>query len=311
MVRVATSAAQPTTLKECMHISDAERLCALVNERLAHLRYQYAEHAWGHTLAVEGHEEIRFPKSKGGRFEGGRAAAWIANKHKDGRIHEPGLVATLVALAQCQPSITTIFDIGALYGYVGLVARSLFEEASVHAFEVNPRSYRALQRNITANEVTFGDSVEGHHCALDRTSAPQAPMRIHRFGATRLDEHPSSDAPGGEHQVDIWSLDDLCRETGLSPDLIKLDVEGYQARIIPGAMEVVARSRPIILLEFDVPNSVNSFGVTNRDVIRPLLDDGYRLIWGRHRRAAGEFRVLRWSDLTDDHEVNSLAILVP
>ena len=290
--------------------SDVELLCERVNDRLRRLSFAYAEHEWGQTLAIEGHPEIRFPRSAGGQIKGG-AAEWVSTKHRDGRIHEPGMVAALLELAEAEVSIRTIFDIGALYGYVSLVSRSLFEQSSVHAFEVNPRSYAALQRNIEANRETFGDSVTAHHCALADSTAPHAPLRIRGFGVVRLDEDPSTDAPGKEHLVDVWSLDDFCRATALSPDLVKLDVEGYQAKIIPGARDVIARSRPTILLEFDAPGSVNNFGVTNRDVIRPLLDDGYRLIWGRHRERNTRFRVLDLGDLSDEHEINSLAILVP
>jgi hypothetical protein len=64
-------------------------------------------------------------------------------------------------------------------------------------------------------------------------------------------------------------------------------------------------------MEFDRPGSMNNFGVTNREIIRPLMEDGYRLVWGMHREWTAAFRVLKWSDLTDRHEINSLGILVP
>ena len=109
----------------------------------------------------------------------------------------------------------------------------------------------------------------------------------------------------------MWTLDDFCREHELAPDVVKLDVEGFQAKIVPGALGVIREHRPVVLMEFDAPGASNDFGITNREVIRPLMDDGYRLVWGRHRSTTDRFRVLAWDELGDEHETNSLGILVP
>jgi len=287
-----------------------DRVCAEINERLTSLPFSYTEGDPEHLLSIAGRPPIRFPLSAGGGVHGG-SGSWISKKHQGGAIHEPGLIATLMVLAEASPTIRTVFDIGALYGYVSFVARSLFEEAEVNAFEVNPRSYDALTRNIEANRATFGDSVRAHHCALSDVSQPHAPLRIHRMSIETLDSGAAISDKGREYEIDVWSLDDYCRGHSLAPDLIKLDVEGYQAKIVPGAMGVLASARPVILLEFDAPGAANDFGVTNREVIAPLMDDGYRLIWGRHRRADTPFQVLALDDLTAEHEVNSLGILLP
>ena len=287
-----------------------DRLCAAINERLGAVPFTYTEGTTEHLLAIAGRPPIRFPHSAGGGVHGG-SASWIAMKHRDGAIHEPGMIAALSVLAEERPSTRTILDIGALYGYVSLVARSLFEAAEVHAFEVNPKSFQALVNNIEANRSTFGDSIHPHHCALSDVSEPHAALRIHRMSVESLSAGTSVGEKGRDYEIDVWSLDDYCRAHGLAPDLIKLDVEGYQARIVPGAREVIGRTRPVILMEFDAPGAANDFGVTNREVIAPLLDDGYRLIWGRHRRTDQPFRVLAADELTDEHEVNSLGILVP
>lgn len=291
--------------------SPAGDLCAEINDRLSSVPFTYTEGESQHLLALAGRAPIRFPLAAGGGVHGG-SASWISEKHQDGAIHEPGLIATLMVIADHHPSIRTVLDIGALYGYVSLVARSLFETAEVHAFEVNPRSYRALTRNIRANRQTFGDSVHAHHCALSDASQPNAPLRIHRMRVDALGPDAEAKEEGRDFEIDVWSLDDFCREKDLRPDLIKLDVEGYQAKIVPGARDVIARTRPVILMEFDAPGAANDFGVTNREVIRPLMEeDGYRLIWGRHRYTDKPFQVLEFSDLSDEHERNSLGILLP
>jgi len=288
----------------------ADDLCAGINGHLASLPFTYTEGDPEHLLAIAGRQPIRFPLSAGGGVHGG-SGSWVSMKHQDGAIHEPGMIAALMVLAEERPSTRTILDIGALYGYVSLVARSLFETAEVHAFEANPRSYEALVRNIEANRPTFGDSVHPHHCALSDASEPHAALRIHRMSIDAIDSGEKVGDKGRDYQIDVWSLDDYCREHMLAPDLIKIDVEGYQAKIIPGALDVISRTRPVILMEFDAPGAANDFGVTNREVIKPLMDEGYRLVWGKHRHADRPFQVLDFDDLSDEHEVNSLGVLLP
>lgn len=41
------------------------------------------------------------------------------------------------------------------------------------------------------------------------------------------------------------------------------------------------------------------------------MDEGYRMLWGQHRYTHLPFRVLDFKDLSDEHEVNSLGILLP
>lgn len=285
----------------------AERLCASVNDHLASLTYRFTEGEASHALTVADGQEIVFPLDAGGGVGGG-SAAWVARKHEAGAIHEPGLVAALLAIRDHGPAVRTVLDVGSLYGYHSFLARSLFPGSEVHAFEANPRSYEALQRNIEANRGSFGDSVHAHHCALSDVSHAQTTLHVRAMGL-----HVPDDGRRRSQTVEVpmWSLDDWCERASVRPDLVKVDVEGYQARIIPGALGTIRAHRPVVLLEFDAPGPANDFGVTNREVIAPLLEDGYSLVWGRHRLADEPFRVLDASDLGDEHEVNSLGVLVP
>lgn len=288
----------------------ADQLCASINRRVPALSFEYVDGEVEQTLSVEGREPIRFPVDAGGTVQGG-SASWVSTKHENGAIHEPGLVATLLALYEGGLAPRTMLDIGSLYGYVSFLTRSLWADVEVHAFEANPRSYEALLRNIEANGAAFGDTIQAHHCALSDVSEEKVKVHVHRMLIDRSGRSYGPKAKGFDHQLDMWSLDDFCEARSIVPDLIKIDVEGYQAKIIPGATGVIAEHRPVILLEFDAPGASNDFGVTNRDVIRPLMADGYRLVWGDHRSTRGGFEVLGWDDLTNDHEVNSLGILLP
>jgi hypothetical protein len=50
-------------------------------------------------------------------------------------------------------------------------------------------------------------------------------------------------------QVRAIRLDDLAREEGIRPDVLKIDVEGAELWVLQGAREILREARPLILLE--------------------------------------------------------------
>lgn len=281
----------------------AEQLAAEFNRSLADLEFSFTSNRSRARLQLKDGRRIVFPNQAGGKVREG-SRRWVRSKHRDGDIHEPAMVAVLVALQHRVREPVVFFDVGALYGYFALVLKSLSPRSTVLAFEVNPESHEALRRNVEANQHLGHPPVA---CCLlglsDRTLLQHSAM----IRGIALDE----DAAGGT-VVDLMRLDDFSRMTGLAPDVLKIDVEGYQAKILPGAMETIDKSEPIILLEFDEPEVMERFGCTNEDVVAPLFERGYSMLWtAQHRdRGTGKFQVLRRSDLTQEHEVNSLAVFV-
>jgi len=280
----------------------------LANEfsrELEALNYTFNTNRHRSRLQLKDGKRIMFPNDAGGRGQEG-AKKWVRAKHRNGKIHEPALVASFVALSRrLRDEPIVFFDVGALYGYFSLVVKSLFPQSTAFAFEVNPNSYEALRKVVAANKHLGSPAV---HCC-----------NVGLSDHTRL-SHPSSvrglvldeDTAGGETVVDLMRLDDFSRVTSFLPDLMKVDVEGYQARILPGAMDMIAAAKPTILMEFDAPQVLERFGLTNADIVRPLFDLGYSMLWTSDHRdgSLNKFEHLRLADLTTEHETNSLAVFV-
>lgn len=91
----------------------------------------------------------------------------------------------------------------------------------------------------------------------------------------------------GEIAVDVVTLDALCRERNWSPvGAIKIDVEGYEPKVIEGARETITRHRPVVLAEFNRERmAINGFTID--DSWRFMREQGYEvhiLDRGRLRR---------------------------
>ena len=130
-----------------------------------------------------------------------------------------------------------IYDIGANIGTWTLLAKAVLPNTSVHAFE-------PLEKHC----IEFGKSTTGlenvylHKCALGPKSF-SANMHVTTFSdASSLLEiaKATEDIFGvfesSKHEVQVTSLDEYILSNNLPfPDLMKLDIQGYELEALKGA----------------------------------------------------------------------------
>ena len=183
----------------------------------------------------------------------------------------------------------TVFDVGANAGYVSLTCADLGGPASrVHAFEPQPDLAAMLRRSVERNgspvvvvEAACGSS-DGEIVLYRSTDPNRAAL------ATVLPGHYSvaTDAM----TVPLLRLDTYCSSAGLTPDFVKIDVEGFEAEVVAGALATLDRSSAPLLCEV-------SLGLpATRRVVDLLAGLGYHgeLLDGRPFRLPD-----------DEHEVRS------
>ncbi|MGO1079955.1 FkbM family methyltransferase [Inquilinus sp. CA228] len=123
-------------------------------------------------------------------------------------------------------------DIGA---HVGLWAKDLAERfREVWAFEPIEAHRDCFRRNVTAENVVLKPVALGEACGRVAMNWDGA-----NTGHTRVDEGTAGD-------VVLVMLDDYELK---ACDFIKVDAEGYEAKILRGARETILRHRPIINVE--------------------------------------------------------------
>jgi FkbM family methyltransferase len=69
-------------------------------------------------------------------------------------------------------------------------------------------------------------------------------------------------------------LDDFSTERGVAPTFLKIDCEGFEPYVLRGAVDLLKRCRPMVLVEV-YGTMLSRLGFTPDDVIRPLVDLGY------------------------------------
>jgi len=163
----------------------------------------------------------------------------------------------------------TVVDIGANIGFTALTAgRRVGDGGTVLAFEPHPDNLRALRTNVALNpELT----VRIIDVAL---GAEEGEAQMTEHAARNPGGHRISAEAGG-HTVRVRTLDSVLAEyPELRPDLIKIDTEGFEAHVLPGARETLRRHRPVVFLELS-DGLLRAQGSSTGSIVRFLHEEGY------------------------------------
>lgn len=141
----------------------------------------------------------------------------------------------------------TVVDVGANNGYFTLLAADLGGPAAqVHAFEPNPAVARLLAEGVRLSGAS-GIAVREAACGDASFEAPFYPSADPRnSGLSTLEPRLAEGLP--RLSVPVVRLDDYCREEGIEPDLVKIDAEGFEDRVIRGMSGLLERGIPRVLI---------------------------------------------------------------
>jgi FkbM family methyltransferase len=175
-------------------------------------------------------------------------------------------------------------DVGAEYGlYTWTLAGLVGPAGHVHAVEPQPgpssfvESTRRLLRagNVTVHRTALGAASGGGVLALPRRRL--LPVHGRAFLTTGADGL-GSNAEFARHEdvpVAVTTVDDLVGTLGLGHlDLVKVDIEGAEARLLDGAAGTLAAFRPVLMLELE-DRHLARFGTTVARVVDGLEAAGY------------------------------------
>jgi FkbM family methyltransferase len=158
------------------------------------------------------------------------------------------------------------YDLGAHIGYFSLVlTRLVGNSGKVFAFEPDPNNLRALRHNLAANR---GRNVKVVASVVADGSAPVLFATFHFSSVSHI---ATKRTPGDANLVEVPSLrldDFVYRDGNPAPAVIKIDVEGAEARVFEGARRLLDTARPVIVVEVS-PRTLS-------EVERQMSSHGYK-----------------------------------
>jgi len=141
-------------------------------------------------------------------------------------------IAAIPDLVKWVPERNLVIHAGGNCGVWSKIYSPLFKE--VVTFEPNDINFECFKRNVNEANVTIYKAglsdKEGFCKSVDGDGDKN-------YGALQIEE--------ADEGIPMMTIDSL----NLNPDLIQLDVEGFEENAIRGARNTIMRSRPIIIIE--------------------------------------------------------------
>ncbi|WP_129115005.1 FkbM family methyltransferase [Halegenticoccus tardaugens] len=178
-------------------------------------------------------------------------------------------------LSNCRAG-DVVVDAGANTGVYSLAVAAATPDATVVAFEPNPRVCDQLRTNVRRNG--FGSRIDVRNLGLGDESATRT---FYRSNYGELGSFNAYNAGAWEARVEaavpieIRRLDDLVSDGAIPPpDHLKIDVEGFGYEVLSGASETLRAHRPVVYFE---PHRIAA-GIDRDDECAAFLSaHGYRV----------------------------------
>ncbi len=155
-----------------------------------------------------------------------------------------------------------VLDIGAHQGVLALIlARIVGPEGHVVAVEAEPHNAAVAQRNAEENGAR---NVSVLHAAAGATNGTLS-------FTEGLNGRVAPQGSPGAIEVPSLTVDELVRRSGL-PDVVLVDVEGYEAHVLAGASATIATAATDFFIELHAVGTLAAAGSTPDDVLRCFAD---------------------------------------
>jgi FkbM family methyltransferase len=172
----------------------------------------------------------------------------------------------------------TCFDVGANVGVYALqFAQWTGPTGKVIAFEPNPMAVEVLSMHVRLNRLENVVAIED--VAVGSASGTAVLYRSGVDGMSRLGEPNKLLRSTEPITVPVITIDDFCARTGLLPDWMLIDIEGFEFAALRGAVHTIDRSRNKLGLVVEMhPDVWPSAKTTRADAEQFLSDMGLSVV---------------------------------
>jgi FkbM family methyltransferase len=172
-----------------------------------------------------------------------------------------------------QPGMV-VFDVGANIGYYSVIMSKLIgPNGMIHSFEAATAAFNRLKEHINVNHCK--NTIIYHSAISDRNG--QCIIYCADNANTGESSLKSFDGFKKKETVSCFTLDSYIEKKNINKvDFIKVDVEGAEMLVIDGAMSLLKRHRPTIMLEIN-PSYLFRMGANTDNLILTMKHAGYNM----------------------------------
>jgi len=158
-------------------------------------------------------------------------------------------------------------------GYLYWLRRKAGPEGKVYAFEPQAKLYKYLNGILKINQ--YDNVVLERKGLSDHPGKADFYIPVSKNGTSpgaRIDLLEQSDIYE-KVSIDLVTLDQYFFENGIFPNLIKIDVEGHEKKVLLGGLELIKSCKPKILLECEYRHLKEGEDIF--DIFKILTQIGY------------------------------------
>lgn len=205
----------------------------------------------------------------------------------------------LARIREFVPAGRNAIDVG---GWLGPWTRELSRRVpQVTTVEPQP-DLAAFLRRVVPNNVTIVEAAVSSEAGRAKLSLPEQRQGANALASLNGDLSTAAVI----HEVEVIRLDDL---DVVDIGFVKIDVEGHERAVIDGAVDLIRRDRPTLLLEAEQRHITEPLG----SLFDRVLDEGYEGWFLQHDRwhPLAEFDVQRHQldhldDVVSDDYINNV-----
>jgi FkbM family methyltransferase len=190
---------------------------------------------------------------------------------------DPDMVDELQDSLRVSQKCHTFLDIGALYGLFSLLFSSQNNRTSF-AFEPMGENYSLLTEHCRLNPAL---KVEPKNIALGEQNNQIRMARVAGHLVACTSRIPQED--NEIVNVETMTADDFCATSNITPDAVKIDVEGYELFVLRGAQKILSDPSMVVFLEIH-PELIAHHGHSVQDIFKFLQTLGFYIYHKKLRK---------------------------
>lgn len=162
-----------------------------------------------------------------------------------------------------------LLDIGAHYGAFSLAFTCNDPDKKAFAIEPSPKPFCILKAHAGLNP---GCDIKPFRVAMGSSNG-----RLQmKYEWEHLVASSKNDSPQDCYSIKAVKLDDFVKDNNISPDLIKIDVEGAEFFVLQGGAQYLKSHDPVICLEVHA-KWLEKLGITTGQLVDLLDSFGYKV----------------------------------
>ena len=154
--------------------------------------------------------------------------------------HDPDMQLEIQRFIELGRSKNCFLDIGSLHGIFSLSFCSINPTSAAYSIEPSPKGFDVLNRNATLNNTM------NIHPVQIAFGAKEGQLKMHYEWIHLIANHNGNNSG---HSIPMTTLDHFIDLNGIIPDIIKIDVDGFEGDVISGARSFLKNHDPLIFLE--------------------------------------------------------------